>query len=165
MEMAIEATPPQDLPDADCRTLCLRYAQLERKLGEVRRAVCACVCLCVCARASVCSSNTLNCHVCVRVRVLVIVCVLHIRPTVMCVCACLCVFLRYARRKCKLGGPKLVQRACLHLCTLRLLHKIHSAEVQAWRGVMGFLCVCLCMCMCVRVCACVYVCLRVHVFA
>ena len=77
MEMAIEATPPQDLPDADCRTLCLRYAQLERKLGEVRRAVCACVCLCVCARASVCSSNTLNCHVCVRV----LVCVPQIRST------------------------------------------------------------------------------------
>eukprot|EP00983_Pelagomonas_calceolata_P124919 1161160-Pelagomonas_calceolata.AAC.5 len=36
MELAIEAQPPHDLPDADCRALCLRYAQLERKLGEVR---------------------------------------------------------------------------------------------------------------------------------
>jgi len=36
MECAIEAPPPHDLPDFDCRSLCLRYAQLERKLGEVR---------------------------------------------------------------------------------------------------------------------------------
>ncbi len=34
-ESAIEAEPPYDLPDADCRSLCLRYAELERKLGEV----------------------------------------------------------------------------------------------------------------------------------
>eukprot|EP00200_Dunaliella_tertiolecta_P010820 CAMPEP_0202386768 /NCGR_PEP_ID=MMETSP1127-20130417/68372_1 /ASSEMBLY_ACC=CAM_ASM_000462 /TAXON_ID=3047 /ORGANISM="Dunaliella tertiolecta, Strain CCMP1320" /LENGTH=927 /DNA_ID=CAMNT_0048987473 /DNA_START=101 /DNA_END=2884 /DNA_ORIENTATION=- len=38
MELAIEAQPPHDLPDADCRALCLRYAQLERKLGEIDRA-------------------------------------------------------------------------------------------------------------------------------
>lgn len=37
-EQAIESTPPDDLPDADVRDMCLRYAALERKLGEVDRA-------------------------------------------------------------------------------------------------------------------------------
>lgn len=37
-ESAIEAQPPQALSDADTRTLCLRYAALERRLGEVDRA-------------------------------------------------------------------------------------------------------------------------------
>ncbi len=37
-EAAIEAQPPGDLPADAVRALCLRYAQLERKLGEVDRA-------------------------------------------------------------------------------------------------------------------------------
>ncbi len=37
-ETAIEAEPPHELPDADVRTMSLRYAQLEKKLGEVDRA-------------------------------------------------------------------------------------------------------------------------------
>lgn len=37
-ESCIEAEPPNDLPDADLRDLCVRYAQLERKLGEIDRA-------------------------------------------------------------------------------------------------------------------------------
>eukprot|EP00775_Hariotina_reticulata_P012401 gene12401-12536_t len=37
-ETAIESVPPGDLPEADIRSLCVRYAQLERKLGEVDRA-------------------------------------------------------------------------------------------------------------------------------
>lgn len=37
-ETAIEAQPPFALSDADTRTLCLRYAHLEQKLGEVDRA-------------------------------------------------------------------------------------------------------------------------------
>lgn len=37
-EMAIEAEPPNDLPDQDCKQLCIRYADLERKLGEIDRA-------------------------------------------------------------------------------------------------------------------------------
>lgn len=37
-EGAIEAQPPFALTDADTRTLCLRYASLERRLGEVDRA-------------------------------------------------------------------------------------------------------------------------------
>jgi len=37
-ESAIEAEPPNDLPDEDLRNLCVRYAQLERKLGEIDRA-------------------------------------------------------------------------------------------------------------------------------
>ncbi len=35
-ESAVEMEPPNELPDADCRTMCMRYAELERKLGEVR---------------------------------------------------------------------------------------------------------------------------------
>jgi pre-mRNA-splicing factor SYF1 len=37
-ESCIEAEPPHDLPDEDLRNLCVRYAQLERKLGEIDRA-------------------------------------------------------------------------------------------------------------------------------
>lgn len=37
-EMAIQAEEPHELPDADCCRLCLRYSQLERKLGEIDRA-------------------------------------------------------------------------------------------------------------------------------
>jgi pre-mRNA-splicing factor SYF1 len=37
-EAAIEAEPPNDLPDGDARLLCIRYAQCERKLGEIDRA-------------------------------------------------------------------------------------------------------------------------------
>lgn len=37
-ETAIEAEPPHDLPDADVREVCLRYAALETKLGEIDRA-------------------------------------------------------------------------------------------------------------------------------
>ncbi|KAK9815714.1 hypothetical protein WJX72_008451 [[Myrmecia] bisecta] len=37
-ETAIEATPPHNLPDEDCKKLCLRYAALEKKLGEIDRA-------------------------------------------------------------------------------------------------------------------------------
>ncbi|PSC72105.1 Pre-mRNA-splicing factor SYF1 [Micractinium conductrix] len=37
-ESAIEAQPPFALTDADTRTLCMRYAALERRLGEVDRA-------------------------------------------------------------------------------------------------------------------------------
>lgn len=37
-EAAIEATPPADFADGDVRALCVRYAALERKLGEVDRA-------------------------------------------------------------------------------------------------------------------------------
>jgi len=37
-ETAIEAEPPHELPDEDVRSLALRYAQLERKLGEIDRA-------------------------------------------------------------------------------------------------------------------------------
>jgi pre-mRNA-splicing factor SYF1 len=37
-ESAIELEPPEDLPEADVRTMGLQYAQLERKLGEVDRA-------------------------------------------------------------------------------------------------------------------------------
>jgi pre-mRNA-splicing factor SYF1 len=37
-ETAIESEPPADLPEEDVRNLCVRYAQLERKLGEVDRA-------------------------------------------------------------------------------------------------------------------------------
>lgn len=36
-ESAIEAQPPFALTDADTRTICLRYAALERRLGEVDR--------------------------------------------------------------------------------------------------------------------------------
>ena len=36
-ESAIEAQPPFALSDADTRTICLRYAALERRLGEVDR--------------------------------------------------------------------------------------------------------------------------------
>ncbi len=36
-ESAIEAEDPYDLPDTDTRKLVLRYAELERKLGEVSR--------------------------------------------------------------------------------------------------------------------------------
>lgn len=36
-EGAIEAQPPLALSDADTRTVCLRYAALERRLGEVDR--------------------------------------------------------------------------------------------------------------------------------
>lgn len=37
-ETAIESEPPADLPAADVRVVCVRYAQLERKLGEIDRA-------------------------------------------------------------------------------------------------------------------------------
>jgi pre-mRNA-splicing factor SYF1 len=37
-ETVIEAEAPNDLPDEDLRNLCVRYAQLERKLGEIDRA-------------------------------------------------------------------------------------------------------------------------------
>jgi pre-mRNA-splicing factor SYF1 len=37
-EVAIEAQPPDALSDADTRTMCLRYANLEKKLGEIDRA-------------------------------------------------------------------------------------------------------------------------------
>ncbi|CAD7697059.1 unnamed protein product [Ostreobium quekettii] len=37
-EMAIEAHPPHDLADDDCRAMCLQYAGLERNLGEIDRA-------------------------------------------------------------------------------------------------------------------------------
>ncbi|KAF6261373.1 protein prenylyltransferase [Scenedesmus sp. NREL 46B-D3] len=37
-ETAIESEPPADLPEEDVRNLCVRYAQLERKLGEIDRA-------------------------------------------------------------------------------------------------------------------------------
>eukprot|EP00879_Flechtneria_rotunda_P016677 GHRR01017452.1.p1 GENE.GHRR01017452.1~~GHRR01017452.1.p1 ORF type:complete len:759 (+),score=226.66 GHRR01017452.1:413-2689(+) len=37
-ESAIESEPPGELPEADIRVLCVRYAQLERKLGEIDRA-------------------------------------------------------------------------------------------------------------------------------
>ena len=37
-EGAIEAQPPYALTDGDTRTLCMRYAALERRLGEVDRA-------------------------------------------------------------------------------------------------------------------------------
>lgn len=37
-ETVIEAEPPNELPDEDLRGLCVRYAQLERKLGEIDRA-------------------------------------------------------------------------------------------------------------------------------
>ncbi|WIA16429.1 hypothetical protein OEZ85_013118 [Tetradesmus obliquus] len=37
-ETAIESEPPGDLPEEDVRNLCVRYAQLERKLGEIDRA-------------------------------------------------------------------------------------------------------------------------------
>ncbi|KAF8065563.1 Xab2 [Scenedesmus sp. PABB004] len=37
-EAAIEGEPPGELPPADVRALCVRYAALERKLGEVDRA-------------------------------------------------------------------------------------------------------------------------------
>lgn len=37
-ETAIEEEPPNELPDADVRSMGLRYAQLERKLGEIDRA-------------------------------------------------------------------------------------------------------------------------------
>lgn len=37
-ESAIESEPPNDLPEEDLRNLCVRYAQLERKLGEIDRA-------------------------------------------------------------------------------------------------------------------------------
>ncbi|KAG7675051.1 hypothetical protein Ndes2526B_g07899 [Nannochloris sp. 'desiccata'] len=37
-EVAIEAQPPDALNDADTRVMCLRYANLEKKLGEIDRA-------------------------------------------------------------------------------------------------------------------------------
>jgi pre-mRNA-splicing factor SYF1 len=37
-ETAIEASPPYGVSDDDCKRMCLRYSQLERKLGEVDRA-------------------------------------------------------------------------------------------------------------------------------
>ena len=37
-ETAIEAEAPDGLSDEDCKKLCLRYAALERKLGEIDRA-------------------------------------------------------------------------------------------------------------------------------
>ena len=37
-EAAIEAQPPDALSDGDTRTVCLRYAALERQLGEIDRA-------------------------------------------------------------------------------------------------------------------------------
>jgi pre-mRNA-splicing factor SYF1 len=37
-EKAIEEEAPFELPDADIRTMGLKYAQLERKLGEIDRA-------------------------------------------------------------------------------------------------------------------------------
>lgn len=37
-EMAVEAEPPYSLSDGDCKTMCMRYARLETKVGEVDRA-------------------------------------------------------------------------------------------------------------------------------
>lgn len=37
-ETAIQAEPPHALADEDCKTMCLRYAALERQLGEIDRA-------------------------------------------------------------------------------------------------------------------------------
>jgi pre-mRNA-splicing factor SYF1 len=37
-ESTIEAEAPDELPDVAVRQLCVRYAELERKLGEVDRA-------------------------------------------------------------------------------------------------------------------------------
>ena len=37
-EMAFNAEPPFHLPDADARTMCIRFAALETKLGEIPRA-------------------------------------------------------------------------------------------------------------------------------
>eukprot|EP00884_Botryococcus_braunii_P003276 jgi/Botrbrau1/1294/Bobra.0063s0011.1 len=37
-ETAIEAQPPYNLTDEDCKTMCVRYATLERRLGEIDRA-------------------------------------------------------------------------------------------------------------------------------
>jgi hypothetical protein len=37
-ETAIQAEPPHNLSDEDCKRMCLRYAALERKLGEIDRA-------------------------------------------------------------------------------------------------------------------------------
>ena len=37
-ETAIEAAVPYGLADADCKRMCLRYAALERRLGEIDRA-------------------------------------------------------------------------------------------------------------------------------
>ena len=37
-ETAIEAAAPYGLADADCKRMCLRYAALERRLGEIDRA-------------------------------------------------------------------------------------------------------------------------------
>lgn len=36
-ESAIEVEPPNDLSDDDVRELCMRYAALETKLGEIDR--------------------------------------------------------------------------------------------------------------------------------
>lgn len=37
-QSAIEAQPPHELSDDDCRTMFLRFAFLERNLGEIDRA-------------------------------------------------------------------------------------------------------------------------------
>lgn len=44
-ETAIEAEPPYGVSDEDCKRLCLQYAKLEQKLGEIDRcssSPCAC---------------------------------------------------------------------------------------------------------------------------
>ncbi len=33
-EMAVEAEPPYSLSDADCKTMCIRYARLETKVPQ-----------------------------------------------------------------------------------------------------------------------------------
>jgi len=37
-EMAVEAEPPYSLTDVDCKLMCIRYARLETKVGEIDRA-------------------------------------------------------------------------------------------------------------------------------
>ena len=33
-EMAVEAEPPYSLSDGDCKTMCVRYAQLETRVSH-----------------------------------------------------------------------------------------------------------------------------------
>ncbi len=58
-ETAVEAEPPYALSDADCKTMCLRYARLEKQVcscrGRLRigrRGVTALSALCFCCSAS-----------------------------------------------------------------------------------------------------------------
>jgi hypothetical protein len=45
-EMAVEAEPPYSLSDGDCKTMCVRYAQLETRVRPDQAAACVSVAEC-----------------------------------------------------------------------------------------------------------------------